>query len=384
MIYLDNAATSWPKPKAVKQAILHFLENVGANPGRSSHRLSVEAGRILYQTRESIAKLFNVKDPLRVVFGLNATEAFNIVLRGFLRSGEHVITSSIEHNSVMRPLRDLEKKGVEVSVVQCSSQGFIDPVEVEKSVKKNTFMIVLNHGSNVVGSLQSVSEVGEIARRNNLLFLVDAAQTGGSVSIDIERDKIDLLAFTGHKSLYGPQGTGGLVLGDRVDIERFIPIKTGGTGSHSQFEIHPNFLPDLFECGTPNIMGLAGLNASVKYLLEQDIDKIRNYEMNLTGNLIDGLNEIPNILLYGKCEPENQTAVVSFNIKGIPVNEIGLLLDEEYGIMSRVGLHCAPLAHKTIGTFPNGTVRLSLGYFNTEEEIEEAIKAVWNIAKTLP
>lgn len=381
MIYLDNAATSWPKPKEVGEAMLHFLEAVGASPGRSGHRLSIEAGRILYQTRESIATLFNVKDPLRIVFGSNATEALNLALKGLLRPGDHVITSSMEHNSVMRPMRALEKDGVKVTVVACSAEGFLEPVDVEKAIGKDTIMIVLNHASNVVGSLLPISTVGEIARKYKLLLLIDAAQTGGCYPIDMETDKIDLLAFTGHKSLYGPQGTGGLVIGERVDSKRLIPLKTGGTGSRSEYETQPDFLPDLCESGTPNTVGLAGLNAGVRFVLNQGLERIRQHEVNLTRRLIEGLKEIPEVILYGGGEAENQTGNVAFNIKDASPCDVGLRLDEEYGIMCRVGLHCAPAAHKTIGTFPIGTVRFSMGYFNTAEEIKQAITAMADIIK---
>ena len=236
MIYFDNAATSWPKPPSVAEAMVHFLNEVGANPGRSAHRLSVEASRIVYDAREALAQLFNIPDPLRIVFGSNATEALNMALRGILRPGHHVITSSMEHNSVMRPLRALERQGVEVTVVQCSPEGFLDPAGMEAAVRPNTAMIALNHGSNVVGTLLPVAEVGRIARRHGLLLLVDVAQTGGAYPIDVQADGIDLLGFTGHKSLYGPMGTGGLVIGERVDVARMEPLKRGGTGSRSEKE----------------------------------------------------------------------------------------------------------------------------------------------------
>lgn len=381
IIYLDNAATSWPKPREVGRAISYYLEHVGANPGRSGHRLSIEAGRILYQARENVAELFNVKNPLRIVFGINATEALNLALRGLLRPGDHVICSSLEHNSVMRPLRDLEVKGVDVTVVWCSAQGFLDLKDIENSIKKNTVMVVLNHASNVVGSLLPISDVGKMARKHGLLFLVDAAQTGGCYPINIEEEQIDLLAFTGHKSLLGPQGTGGLIIGECVDTKRLIPLKSGGTGSKSEYEIQPEFLPDLYESGTPNSLGLAGLSASVQFVLKQGIDRIRGHEMRLTQHLIEGLQKIPEVVLYGTCDLESRTAVVSFNIKNVSPSDVGLRLDEEYSIMCRVGLHCAPAAHKTTGTFPQGTVRFSIGYFNTHDEIEQAVMAVENIAK---
>jgi len=381
MIYFDNAATSYPKPKKVSQAMLYFLEKVGASPGRSGHRLSIEAGRILYKVRESLAELFNVEDPLRIIFTLNVTEAINLVLKGLLRPGDQVITSSIEHNSVMRPLRELEKRGLEIKVVSCSPQGDLDPFDIEKSIKKNTVLIVLNHASNVTGSILPISQVGKVARKHNILFLVDAAQTAGCYPLDIKEDNIDLLAFTGHKSLFGPPGTGGLAVGERVDIKKLDPLKFGGTGSRSELEEQPDFLPDIYESGTPNTVGLSGLNEGVHFVLEEGIDKIRQYEKNLVTRLIEGLKEISGVTLYGGDHLKERVAVVSFNLKDKWPSYVGQRLDEEYDIMCRVGLHCAPAAHKTIATFPVGTIRFSMSYFNTIEEVDRAILAVKNIAE---
>lgn len=382
MIYLDNAATSYPKPKEVGQAMMYFLEKVGANPGRSSHRLSIESGRILYQARESLAELFNVDDPLRIIFTLNVTEALNLALKGLLRPGDQVITSSMEHNSVMRPLRELEKRGVEVKVIPCSSQGVLDPVDLERAIKKNTKLIVLNHGSNVIGSLLPITVVGEMAKRHHILFLVDTAQTAGCYPLDIKKDNIDLLAFTGHKALYGPPGTGGLVIGERVNTKKLIPLKVGGTGSHSEFEEQPDFLPDIYESGTPNIVGLNGLKEGVRFVLAEGVDKIHQHEKNLIIRLIEGLKEIPEVTLYGGDYRKEQVAVVSFNLKDKWPSEVGMRLDEEYDIMCRVGLHCSPATHKTIGTFPRGTVRFSMSWFNTLEEVDQVIMAIREIAKS--
>jgi len=381
MIYLDNAATSYPKPKEVGQAMMYFLEKVGASPGRSGHRLSIEAGRILYQTRERLAELFNGDDPLRIIFTLNVTDAINLALKGLLGPGDQVITSSMEHNSVMRPLRGLEKRGVEVKVIPCSPQGVLCPVDIKRAIKKNTKLIVLNHGSNVIGSLLPITVVGEIARKHDILFLVDTAQTAGCYPLDIKKDYIDLLAFTGHKALYGPPGTGGLVLGERVDTKKLTPLKEGGTGSHSEFEEQPDFLPDLYESGTPNTVGLAGLNAGISFILKEGINKIHQYELNLSQKLIAGLKEIPGVTVFGEDQAKDRVAVISFNIKDQLPSEVGLRLDEEYDIMCRVGLHCSPATHKTIGTFPIGTIRFSMSWFNTFEEVEQAILAVRNIAK---
>ena len=380
-IYLDNAATSWPKPPSVADAMVHFLQEIGANPGRSGHRLSVEAARIVYAAREAIAELFGAPDPLRVVFGPNVTEALNLVLRGLLRPGDHVITSSMEHNSMMRPLRALERAGVEVTVVRCSPEGFLDPADVEVAVRSDTVMIALNHASNVVGTLLPIAEAGRVARRHDALLLVDAAQTGGAYPVDVQADGIDLLAFTGHKSLYGPMGTGGLILGERVDLSRLEPLVRGGTGSRSEREEQPDFAPDMYESGTPNAVGLAGLNAGVRWVLERDVEAVCSHEEALTRQLLAGLGDIPGVTVYGGLDGARQTATVSFNLAGMEPSEVGLRLDEEYGIMCRVGLHCAPAAHRTLGTFPNGTVRFGLGAFNTSDEVDAALSAVGQLAR---
>jgi len=381
MIYFDNAATSWPKPPQVKEAMVKFMDEVGANPGRSGHFRSIEAARIVFETREALSVLFHVKDSSRIVFTLNATESINLALKGLLKPGDHVITSSMEHNSVMRPLRDLEKKGIALSIVPCSKEGMLDSHEVEGKIQSNTKMVVLNHASNVTGTLLPVEEVGSIVRKHNLLFLVDAAQTAGVCPIDIEKDHIDLLAFTGHKSLYGPQGTGGLVIGERINEKEMAPLKQGGTGSRSEFEEQPDFLPDCFESGTPNGVGLAGLLAGVQFVLEKGVEEIRQNEMALVEKLIMGLKKIPRVELYGPELQEDRIATVSFNFAHFPPSEGALRLEREFGILCRPGLHCAPAAHRTIGTFPEGTVRFGLSAFNTEAEIETAIQAVSLIAK---
>jgi cysteine desulfurase family protein len=382
MIYLDNAATSWPKPARVIEAISHLMTEVGANPGRSAHRLSIEAGRIVYETREALARLFNMDDPLRIVFGLNATEALNLALCGLLRPGDHVVTTSMEHNSVMRPLRSLEAQGVEIEIVPCSSEGFLDPADLEAAIGPVTRMIALNHASNVVGSLLPVAEVGEIARAHDVLLLVDAAQTAGAYPLDMKAMQIDLLVFTGHKTLFGPQGTGGLCIGERVDVDDLQPLKRGGTGSRSEYEKQPAFLPDKYESGTLNTVGLAGLRAGVEFVLERGVEDIRVHEVELTQRLIEGLLDIPGVILYGGHDAEMQMATLSFNVEGLAPSEVGLRLDEAYDIMSRGGLHCSPAAHRTIGTFPVGTVRFSLSYFNTVEDVDEALRAVGEMARS--
>ena len=379
-IYLDNAATSWPKPPAVGAAIARTLEHIGGNPGRSGHRLSIAAGRLVDSTREAVAEIFHAADPLRVVFGANGTEALNLALCGLPRPGDHVITSSMEHNSVMRPLRQLEREGVELTVIPCAPTSVLEPSQVEAAIRHNTRLIVLTHASNVVGTLLPIAEVGRCARKHNLLLLVDAAATAGAVPIDMERDGIDLLAFTGHKSLLGPTGTGGLVIGERVDILQMYPLKRGGTGSHSSSEEQPQFLPDRFESGTLNVLGLAGLEAGIRWVLERGVDAIHARHQELLRLFLGGLAEIRGVRLHGLCDPAGQVATISFNIERISPSEAGFILDEEFNIQSRIGLHCAPAAHRSIGTFPDGTIRFAPGIFTTNEDVLYALDAVRQIA----
>ena len=381
MIYFDNASTTWPKPPGVAEAVLSYMQNVGANPGRSSHRLAIEASRILYDTRETLAQLFGVADPLRIVFAANATEALNLALFGYLNPGDHVVTTSMEHNAVMRPLRYLQGLGVELTVVACSAQGALDPVDMEKAIRPNTVLIAMNHASNVVGTVLPVAELGALARRHGLLLLVDGAQTAGAYPIHMSEMNIDLLAFTGHKALFGPQGTGGLCLGERLDISRLRPFKRGGTGSYSESEEQPDFLPDKYESGTANAAGIAGLRAGVRFVLEHGVESIQHHEEMLTARLLAGLQDIPAVHVYGPLHAGQQMATVSFNVRGLEPSEVELRLDEEYAILCRGGLHCAPSAHRTIGTYPRGTVRLSLSYLNTIGQVDTALEAVYDIAK---
>lgn len=381
MIYLDNAATSFPKPDAVLRAMANFLERAGGNPGRSGHRLSIEAGRIVYDAREAIAELFHARDPLRVIFTLNATHALNLALRGVLRAGDRVVTTSVEHNAVMRPLRALEREGVRVAIVPCARAGLLDLDAMRDALRMGARLVVVNHASNVVGTILPVAEVARLAHAAGALMLVDAAQTAGVLPIDIEAMQIDLLAFTGHKGLYGPPGTGGLVIGENVDAAMIEPLMRGGTGSHSEFEEQPDDLPDKFECGTPNGVGIAGLGAGVRFVLARGIDAIRAHEVELTRALIAGLSEIPGAIVHGTRDAELQTATVSFTVTNRRVSEIGLRLDEEFGVLCRVGLHCAPAAHRTMGTFPEGTVRFAASVFTTLDEIRAAVDAVRRIAQ---
>ena len=381
MIYFDNAATSWPKPPGVADAMTRYLTEIGASAGRSGHRLAVAGARIVYEAREAVAALVHAPDPLRVVFGANATDGLNLALHGLLRPGDHVVTSSMEHNSVMRPLRALERGGVVLDVVRCSPTGEMLVDDLERAVRPGTRMIVLNHASNVAGTLLPVAEAGGIARRHGCLLLVDAAQTAGALPIDMQADGIDLLAFTGHKSLYGPMGTGGLVFGDRVDVGELTPLRRGGTGSRSDDEEQPTFLPDLCESGTLNAVGLAGLTAGLRWLSGRQVARVRDHEIELTAQLLAGLSGIPGVTVYGTLDARRQMPTVSFDVAGLEPSEVGLRLDDEHGLLCRVGLHCAPLAHRTLGTFPRGTVRFGLGAFNTAAEVATGLEAVAALAR---
>ena len=380
-LYLDNAATSWPKPPEVAQAMARFLEETGANPGRSGHRLSIEAARLVYETRVAVSEMFGAEDPVRGVFGLNITDGLNLALHGLLKSGDHVITSSVEHNAVMRPLNDLAQKGVQVTKVACNGDGSLDAILVEAAIQSNTRLIVLNHASNVCGTILPIKEVGQIARKHGVLFLLDCAQTAGVLPIDMEADGIDLLAFTGHKSLYGPMGTGGLVVGPRLKPSALLPIRQGGTGSRSEQEVQPDFFPDRYESGTPNALGLAGLLAALNWLKAEGIEAIREREEVLCSELLAALVEIEGVELYGTRDASKQTATVAFNIRGMEASTVGLHLNKKFDILCRVGLHCAPSAHHSLGSFPEGSVRFGLGAFNNLEDVRFAVDAVRQLAK---
>lgn len=380
LIYLDNAATTWPKPPGVLQAMEKCLTQLGANPGRAGHRMALKAGRLIYETRELLAQLFGVKNPLQIAFTLNTTEALNQALRGLLAPGDHVITSSMEHNSVSRPLHFLQSQGIEVTKVPATPEGGIVVAEVEKSIKQNTKALVMTHASNVSGTIFPVEKLGEVARKNNLFFIVDAAQTAGTYEINVEKMQIDLLAFPGHKGLLGPQGTGGLYVREGISL---TPLKYGGTGSSSEFPEQPDVYPDRLESGTPNTVGIAGLGAGVKFILETGLDKIRSHEEHLTDMMLEKLGKIPGITIYGPANSKQQAPVISVNFGRQDSGQIGFILDQAFEIACRAGLHCAPDAHRSLGTFPQGTVRFSLAYFNTEEDVRQAVAACKQIAREI-
>ncbi len=380
MIYLDNAATSFPKPEDVYRQMDECMRQYGANPGRSGHRLALEAGRAIYRTREALSKLFNIDNPMGIVFTSNATEALNLGIKGLLKEGDHVVTSSMEHNSVARPLTVLRAKGVDTTFVQCDDKGMLDPEQVDKAIKKNTALIVITHASNVTGTLMPIRDIGRLANKKGIPFMVDAAQTAGVYSIDVKEDHIDMLAFPGHKGLLGPQGTGGLYISDGLDI---VPMKEGGTGSRSEDLSQPTMLPDRYESGTPNTVGIVGLGAGIRYILDKGTKDIMNDEEQLTEMLLEGFRKIKGIRVYGPGKPRLQTGVVSINVLDKDAGEISYILDKAYDIATRPGLHCAPLAHRTIGTLKRGTLRFSLGVFNTPSDIETAIKAMEEITSEL-
>ena len=378
-VYLDNAATSWPKPPGVIAAMQDYLENCGGNPGRAGHGKALASARMTYEARDALTTLLNAPSPDRVVFTKNATEAINLLLFGFLNPADHVIVSSMEHNAVMRPLRELESRGVRLSVIPCDACGRLDPDWVKRAICPDTRLILIMHASNVTGALLPIAEVAAIAREAGVRFAVDAAQTAGVCPIDMQALGIDFLAFTGHKSLGGPQGTGGLALGVDINLR---PLIFGGTGSASESEIQPDFLPDKLESGTLNAVGIAGLGAALAALTDFGVANVLAHEQKLIGLFRDGLREIPDLEVYGPSNPREAVGVLSLNIGDLPCEEVGVRLERDFGILTRTGLHCAPAAHRTIGTFGRGTVRFSVSRFSTEDDIRAALAAVAELARS--
>ncbi len=380
-IYLDNAATSFPKPEAVYTAVDQTLRSVGASPGRGGHREALAATRIVFAAREAAASLFGVADSARIAFTASATEALNVALFGLLQPGDRVVTSTLEHNAVTRPLRALQERGVTVVKVPADRQGFVDPAAIKQACSETTRLVVLTHCSNVTGTLQPIEAIGPWCRRQGILFLVDAAQSAGQFGLDVAGMGIDLLAVPGHKGLLGPPGTGLLYVREGVELR---PLIYGGTGGNSHSDLPPEEMPERLEAGTLNTPGLAGLHAGIEFLLREGVSAVRARETELLARLIDGLREIPEVELYGSLDSRFHAGVLSFNLAGRDPAEIGFLLDRDHDIVCRVGLHCAPDAHRTIGTFPRGTVRVSPGYFSTETEIEHLLSAVAAVASRPP
>lgn len=378
MIYFDNAATTYPKPESVYTAVDGCLRGFCANPGRGGHKLSLQSGRVILEARELLAELFNCDSPERIILTHNATESLNLALKGFLKKGSHVITTSMEHNSVLRPLKALEQYGIETTIVQCNKDGEIDIRDIEREIRKETVLISATHASNVVGTILPIDKIGSLAKEYGLDFLVDASQTAGVYEIDVNRSNISMLAFTGHKSLMGPQGTGGLYIRKGLELS---PLKEGGTGSKSESLYQPDILPDRYESGTHNTPGIAGLNAGIRYIKSKGMENIRKHEQQLTRRFIEGIESLKDVKIYGSKDINKQTAVVSINIGEAGSSEISYILDQTFDIATRPGLHCAPMAHKTIGTLEQGTVRFSFGYFNTMEQIDTAVAAIEQITR---
>lgn len=378
-IYFDNASTSFPKPTTVAEAMFHYLTDCGSNVGRGCYARAYEAEELVYETRQMLCDLFGGPACKHVIFTKNVTESLNVLLKGFLRSGDHVLVSSMEHNAVMRPLVQLGKQGVTFSRVPCGPDGTLKLECLPQCVQENTRAIVMTHASNVCGTLLPIREVGAFCRSRGLKFFVDSAQTAGIWPLHMEEMRIDALAFTGHKGLLGPQGIGGFVLGDGM-AALLEPLIAGGTGSLSHTEDIPSFLPDRFEAGTLNLPGIAGLHAGLEWLAETGMDRIRAHELALTGRFLDGLKQLDpdesRFRIAGRRDLKARTGVVSLQPLFADPAQVAYALDETYAIMTRVGLHCAPAAHQTLGTFPTGTIRFSFGWWNTESEVDQALIAL--------
>ncbi|HEY8909410.1 MAG TPA: aminotransferase class V-fold PLP-dependent enzyme [Desulfosporosinus sp.] len=380
MIYLDNAATSWPKPSEVLEAMQRVLINYAGNPGRGGHEAELQAARLIYQVRVDLSEFFGGDSPTQVIFTSNATHALNQALFGLLRPGDHVITSSLEHNAVTRPLWALAQQGVQVTEISADTEQGFPLKEYEEAFKENTKLVVTLHASNVTGFMLPIEHIGSIAKAHAVPYLLDAAQTAGVFPIDLSKLPIDMIAFPGHKGLLGPQGTGGLILREGISLR---PMIYGGTGSLSELDQQPDFLPDALESGTLNGVGIAGLGAGVRYIREREIDRIRKREQALCQILIDGLRSIKGVRLYGGIKAEEKAPIVSFNIADHDSMFVGFELNKQAGVMARAGLHCAPHAHQTLGTIVQGAIRFSPSHFTTEVDIDTALEAVESIAKDL-
>lgn len=374
-IYFNNAATTFPKPKGVAEAVYNYIMYNGSNIARGADMSGMSAQKAVYETRSSLADFFNFNKPENVIFTSGVTESLNMVIKGMLKDGNHVLVSSLEHNAVMRPLNQMVKNGVTFDRIPCDKCGRM--LWNDDLIKENTTAVIINHASNVCGTIVPIEEIGKVCRKRGLKLIVDAAQSAGCIKIDMEKMNIDALCFTGHKGLFGPQGIGGVILTDDM-AEMIEPIISGGTGSMSDSENIPDFMPDKFEGGTKNIPGIYGLREGIKFINEVGIENIHSKEMKLVEKFIAGVKNIDGFKIAGIQETDGRTAVVSL-YGNRDMAEIAFELEKNYGIVTRVGLHCSPNSHKALGTFPNGTIRFSFGYFNTEEEIEIALAALKNI-----
>ena len=374
IIYFDNSATSFPKPEEVYKASEKAMRIFGANPGRGGHRMAVEASKEIFKVREKIANLFNIKDPLRIAFTQNSTYALNFAIKGCINKKGHVITTALEHNSSLRPLFSKRDNGeIELELIYPEKNGDISIKKIIESINEDTIAVVVNHISNVTGTIVDIEKIGKVTREKGVMLIVDASQSAGYLDIDVERDGIDILCFTGHKSLYGLQGSGGIYIREGID---FIPIIEGGTGSFSKLERQPLVMPEGLEAGTLNTLAIVSLGAGIDFIQKVGIENIRKHEDKLTQRFLTELKKIPEVEVYGS---DKRGPVVTLNIKGIDSGDLAAYLDEEYGILVRGGLHCAPKIHETIGNGENGGVRFSFGFFNTDEEIEYAINVIKEI-----
>ena len=381
LIFLDNGATSFPKPEEVYAFMDNFYRNFGVNPGRSGYDLCMETGELVETTREMLTEFFNGKDPNRLCFSYNSTDALNLVINGILKEGDHAITTTIEHNSVLRPLYHLYKyNGVEVDYIPFDGKGFVDPDEFPKKFKKNTKLVIINHASNVIGTIQPIKEIGKHCRKNGIPFAIDASQSAGKIAVDIEEMNVDVVVFTGHKSFLGPTGIGGLYVREGIEIRH---TRAGGTGVRSAVRTHLDEYPYRLEYGTLNILGVAGLQAGLKWIKKKGLNNIHEQEMKLTAMLRDGLKDIEEVTLYCQDDLKDHISIFIFNIDGLEALNTATILDVDYNIACRSGLHCAPLVHEQLGTDKiRGAVRFGIGPFNTEAQIKTAVKAVKEIAKS--
>ena len=379
-IYLDNASTSFPKAPTVATAMSDYITNRGININRGSYALAYDVEDIIYTTRQRLHTLFNGHDPSHVIFTQNVTMSLNMVIKGLLKAGDHVLVSSMEHNAVMRPLTQLLDKDITFDTIPCDSTGYIQMESIEPLIRPNTVALIINHASNVCGTIQPLESIGSICKAHNLQFIVDAAQTAGVIPIDVKACHIDALCFTGHKGLLGPQGIGGIILTKEM-AQNLTPLIAGGTGSFSHLETMPTHMPDAFEAGTLNLPGIIGLNEGLSYIESQRMENIHNHELALTQAFLEGLQSIDVVNIIGKQDIQDRTAVVSITIDSMDPASIAYELESTYHIMTRVGLHCAPRAHQTLGTYPEGTVRFSFGYANTHEDVESALSALHRILK---
>ncbi|MGK9253148.1 aminotransferase class V-fold PLP-dependent enzyme [Paenibacillus humicus] len=382
VIYLDHAATSWPKPPAVAEAMMEILLHGTANPGRGSHQMAVQSGRVLFGARKRLAKLFRIANPNDISFAANTTAALNLAIKGMLKPGDHVIATAVEHNSIRRPLEYLKARiGIGVTYIEATPEGEVRPEQVEQALTSRTALVAAAHSSNLLGSILPVGEIGSITRKRGIPLLVDAAQSAGVLDIDVEAMGIDLLAFPGHKALLGPQGTGGLYIHPRLDP---VPLLHGGTGSQSESAEQPTVRPDRYEAGTPNTPGIAGLAAGVQYVMDQTTAAIHAKETELVSYLMEELASVPGLRLLGPAAGKPRTGIVSLTMAGVEASELSFILDQHYGIAVRSGYHCTPLAHYSAGTAETGAVRASVGYSTTKEDAESFLTAIREIRSHYP